>query len=256
MRWLGIISCITIQAAAGQWDVPAPIQFDGLMDQERQVLGLSAPVDAADAISAGLARNQGTTYAHAIGTDQLIITLTPPATAYTPGMQLSFVPENANNGPATLDVNGLGPIALVKFNGAVLDSADLRPGIPATVVHDGIAFQLISQSHPACPVGYMALSRDVCIQFTVNDSIGFLPANVRCVDRNARMCSFAEWYRGCSMPGGFGPTLAAFEWVDSAANDPGQAKRVGSNSGGTFGCDQGGSTAPSSLHVYRCCYDR
>lgn len=256
MRWSLSPMLLMPLACAAQWNMPGRLVLDGPDPQDRRVTGSGSPTDAGDGVSAATARDQFAVFATATGTDQLSITLQPAPTAYVSGMIVSLEPTAANTGPVTLDVNGLGPLPVVKHATLPLDSGDLRTGIPALLVFDGTAFQWSGPADPACPAGYMAISRDVCMQSTTNDPITFFGANVQCVARGARLCTMGEWYQGCSMPGGFAAGLAAYEWVDHAANNSSDAKRMGMNDLGQIGCKNGGLAAPLTTHVYRCCWDR
>jgi hypothetical protein len=171
-------------------------------------------------------------------------------------MLLSIEPSAANTGPVTLNVNGLGAVPVLKSVSLALDSGDLRPGIPARVIFDGSAFQLVSQWHPACPPGYMAISRDVCIQTAVHDSTTWYGATDQCVASGARLCTMGEWYQGCAMPGGIFNSVLAFEWVDEAANNTNYAKLMGMDGAGVIDCKHGGLIVPLAQRVFRCCWDR
>lgn len=258
MKRTAAIAILVIRAlhTSAQWDVPTSVVLTGATDAERQVTGLATPATPTSGVSAITDRSLSTTMAVATGTDQLTLDLQPAIAAYSAGMQVTFVPQNTNNGAVSLDVNGLGSLAVVKDAGQPLDSADLRPGVPVTVVHDGSAFQIISQVVPGCPAGFMAASRDYCIEVQSSDSINWYAANSLCWSRNARLCTFGEWYHACAMAGGILPSVVAYEWVDSAANDTNKAKRVGQNSTLTIGCNLGGPAVPLTLTRFRCCYDR
>lgn len=241
----------------GQWHVPTNVELTGATDPERQVVGLAAAPDAATSGVPAIAdRVLTTTFGTATGTAQLNLDLQPAIAAYTPGLNVTFVPQNANDSAVTLNVNGLGAVPLIKGWGLLLDSADLRPGMPVTAVYDGAAFQIVSQLYGGCPAGFIPTSRDLCIETTPGDTISYYAANVACVAKNARLCSFAEWYQGCSMSGGILSSVLSYEWVDSAANDTNKAKRVGQNSTLSIGCDLGGPALPLTRSRYRCCYDR
>lgn len=256
MRSIGWLACAWSCVCAAQWNLPTRLQLDGTDQQDRQLSGLAAPQDATDGTRAISQRDQTIQYGITSGSDQLALTLTPAPAAYSPGMMLSIEPSAANTGAATLNVNGLGAVPIVKSVSLPLDSGDLRPGIPAQLVFDGTAFQLISQWHPACPTGYMAISRDVCIEAAVHDSSNWFSATNQCVNSGARLCSMGEWYQGCAMPGGIFSSVLAFEWIDEAANNTSDAKLMGMDGLGTIDCKNGGLATPLAQRVFRCCWDR
>jgi hypothetical protein len=225
MRASVIISFLWCLNAVAQWEIPTQLQLNGPSDADRQVTGLAIPQSATDGVSVDAVRYQRTTHASAAGIDQLGLTLNPAPTAYTAGMSVSFEPASPNTGAATL-------------------------------VFDGAAFQLTTQSHPSCPSGFLPLLRDVCVEAQVGDTASFYGAAYFCNERGTRMCTWAEWYKACSMPGGILPSVVAYEWVDAAANHANWAKRVGQDDSMLIGCDRGGLAIPQDQHRYRCCWDR
>ena len=72
------------------------------------------------------------------------ITLTPALGSYFAGLTVRFINgAAANTGAATLDVDGLGAVAIRKGDGTVdLDAGDLAASALVTVVHDGSVFRL------------------------------------------------------------------------------------------------------------------
>jgi hypothetical protein len=76
--------------------------------------------------------------------DARTISLTPALTAYFAGLTVRFVNgAAANTGAATLNVDGLGAVAIRKGDGSVdLDPGDLPASALVTVVHDGTVFRL------------------------------------------------------------------------------------------------------------------
>ncbi len=74
--------------------------------------------------------------------------LTPALPAYITGLPLWFKAVNANTGAATLDINGLGPIAIKKSGAADLVSGDILAGQMVCLVYDGVNFQMPATSAP------------------------------------------------------------------------------------------------------------
>ncbi|GIX11609.1 hypothetical protein [Elioraea sp.] len=72
------------------------------------------------------------------------VSLTPALTAYFAGLAVRFINgAAANTGAATLNVDGLGAVAIRKGDGTVdLAAGDLPASALVTVVHDGTVFRL------------------------------------------------------------------------------------------------------------------
>jgi hypothetical protein len=74
----------------------------------------------------------------------ITVTLTPPITSYAAGQAFRFISSAANTSSVTLNVNGVGAVALNKGDGTVaLSAGDLPATAMVTVVHDGTRFRLI-----------------------------------------------------------------------------------------------------------------
>lgn len=86
--------------------------------------------------------------ASSAGTDAYAITLSPAVTALTNGMVFQFKADVANTGAATLDVNGLGALAITKLNDQPLLTGDIEANQIVTVVYNSTStkFQMVSQT--------------------------------------------------------------------------------------------------------------
>jgi hypothetical protein len=86
------------------------------------------------------------------------ISLNPPLAAYAAGQRFAFVASAANTGAATLNVNGLGALALNKGDGTVaLIAGDIPSGAVVTAQHDGTRFRLIDAGVGVFAAGSAAL---------------------------------------------------------------------------------------------------
>lgn len=247
-------------AGHGQWELPGPIILTGQAPDDRQVIGLEAPVAAGDAVSVDAVRTQAYARATVTGTTALIGELVPAPSEYTAGMVVTVIPAAANTEATTLELNGLGPRFIVKQENTPLRVGDLRPGVPVRLIFDGTYFQLVSATHLPCPSGYSSPHHGLCIENDPRTTATFFNAVSACVEQGARLCTLSEWSRACHvLPGFFGTVLEA-EWVDHAANYSNGAKLVGvgidaeGNVGS--GCDFGGQNTPSTPARFRCCIDR
>lgn len=258
---LSMITLAGIGPICGQWEVPVPVVLSGPLPEQRQVTGLADPVDSSAAVSLAAARDHVTTYAAASGAAVMEVTLTPPPAGYFPGMVLHVLPSEANSAGALVDVNGLGPVPILKQGGIPVDSADLFPGIPARMVFDGSSFLLLGNTYLPCRSGFRAVAREFCIEDSSRAAVNFYMAAANCTALGARLCTFSEWTHACRVIQGFMNTVPSFEWVDHAANNATDAKRVGQGSDGSnnpesAGCTYGGTSIPTNSARYRCCTNR
>lgn len=254
---LTIVAWITCASVTAQWDVPVPMVLDGATAADRQVTGSVAPTTPDQGANALTVRQLGTTSGTASGTDALSLSLQPALLSYTPGLLLTLTPSSANTGATTLDVDGLGARQVLKFTSEPLDSADLDPGVPAMVIYDGASFQLLSATGLACPPGFLEVSCDVCVEAVPYGPASWYNAVSQCSLRGLRLCGFADWFKGCSMPGGFVNSIVEYEWLDNASNDTNHGKRVGLLTGTTTpDCYGGGTMIPTGSNNFRCCYSK
>lgn len=253
----GIAGLFAPLAVMAQLESPVPIVLEGSTNADRQLKGLELPAASDHGASAEAVRFQVVQRTTTNGTNTLTASLSPSASGYSAGMLLSVEPTTANDTAVTLNVDGLGAVPLLKFTNEPLDSADLRPGIPVLLVFDGAAFQLISQTGLACPPGMLEVNRDVCVEAAPSGPASWYNAVSICNLRGFRLCGWADWFKGCSMPGGFVNTIVEYEWLDNASNDNNHGKRVGLATGTTTpDCYGGGTMIPSGSNNFRCCYNK
>jgi hypothetical protein len=74
------------------------------------------------------------------------ITITNPITSYAAGLGVILKITHANTGASTLNVNGIGAVALTKSGTTTLSSGDLLAGQIVTAIYDGTEFQLQGSS--------------------------------------------------------------------------------------------------------------
>lgn len=70
--------------------------------------------------------------------------LTPAPTQLYVGMRVAVKIANANSGPSTLNINGLGAHAVKRATGADVNSGDLKAGQVAAFVFDGSFWQMVN----------------------------------------------------------------------------------------------------------------
>jgi hypothetical protein len=112
----------------------APLRFD-----------MRAPSGSFQVASTGNitanAINYGT---DAQASDDYVITLDVAPTAYVTGMQIIFKANTINTGAATLNVNSLGAVTIVKRLNTALSNGDILAGMMCMVVYDGTNFVLMN----------------------------------------------------------------------------------------------------------------
>lgn len=75
-----------------------------------------------------------------------LLTLTKALTAHIPGLPIRFKTNFANTGAATINISGLGAIAIKKNGSTDLTSGDIVSGRILTIAYDGTYYQLLSDA--------------------------------------------------------------------------------------------------------------
>lgn len=92
------------------------------------------------------------------GTNALTGLAIPPLEGYAAGAQYTFIAQNTNTGPVTLDIDSLGVKDVTKFGANPLAPNDIIGGAMMLVEYDGTRFQLInatSNSFDSITVDYI-----------------------------------------------------------------------------------------------------
>jgi len=76
--------------------------------------------------------------------DAYAIVLDPALTALIPGMPIFLKAANTNTGASTINVNGLGAVAIKKNVSTALAAGDIVAGQVVCVTYDGTNFQLVN----------------------------------------------------------------------------------------------------------------
>lgn len=77
------------------------------------------------------------------GTNTITASATPDITAYSAGMTLSFTPANTNTAAATINIDSLGALDILRYGGESLQAGDLVAGTPAYLILDSGADDFI-----------------------------------------------------------------------------------------------------------------
>jgi hypothetical protein len=94
--------------------------------------GRQLMTDIVNEAGKGAARVLGTV----AGTNTITAVMSPTLDAYSAGMLLVFTPANSNTSAATINIDSLGALDILRENGAALAAGDLVVGIPALLLLD------------------------------------------------------------------------------------------------------------------------
>lgn len=252
---LPLVACCTF--AQAQLAVDKPVVLSGTAG-ERHISGLPVGTAPEHALNAGALLAGSYLYCQASGTDALTANTDPAFTAPIVGRNLLVAITAMNTGAVTIAVNGAAAVSVVKSGSLSLEAGDLQPGMVASLVFDGSAYQLTNARRIArrdCPSGFTQVTDLYCIEPTAHDTLYLDSAAVVCGSLNARLCTWGEWYFACTQQGGLALQNMGnqWEWTNSTANGVGAARVVGATSCTHAGV---GPAYDTLARKFRCCYDR
>lgn len=159
------------------------------------------------------------------------LTFSPVFSAYKAGQVFCFKANHAITGAATLNVDGLGALAIVKMGGTALVTGDIVADQMLVVVYDGLQFQMVSDTPGSTvPHGAQILSSGA--------GNWVVPTNVFSIEAECVAGGGGGGY-SASAKGGGGGGYCYKRWVTT----PGQSIPYSVGAGGTAGNDYG---APNS----------
>lgn len=139
--------------------------------------------------------------------------LTPPVTALTNGLQVCWLPSNANASTTpTLAVNGLTAKTIVKVGGAALAASDLTTTAIACAIYDGTNFEL-QNPQTTTASGYSTLE-NAGTSITQRPTLNFIgagSANINCVDNSGATRS------DCTVTGINGPPSPTVNYISTTS---------------------------------------
>ncbi len=139
-----VLSLLFYVIASAQLEVDHPIQLTG-SGANAKISGIQSITNTQDAVSAGAIQNGTLVYATATGSNNsFLLNISPAISQYQAGMAFNFISNQNVNGPATLNVNGLGSKPIKKNVNHDLSGCEILNNQIVTVVYDGTNFQITS----------------------------------------------------------------------------------------------------------------
>ena len=127
-----------------QLEVDHPIQLTG-SGVNAKVSGIQSVTTSQDATSALSIQNGGLVYAPATGTgNNFVINVSPQINQLMAGMVFNFLSNQTVNGAASLNVDNLGVVPIVKSVNKNLEGCEIQTNQFVTVGYDGTNFQMLS----------------------------------------------------------------------------------------------------------------
>lgn len=124
--------------AAGEADIWLDGNYKLDLYDSLDVAQWAAPIDNVSSINSG-----NTSYTTTGSSNAYILTPSPAITSYTNSF-FTIKASFGNTGPATININGLGAVALTKSGSTALASGDIVSGNMYNIAFDGTGFQILN----------------------------------------------------------------------------------------------------------------
>ncbi len=247
-----------IKVPVAQVQFQDTIIFNSPLPTERLIQGVGHPELSTNATNANaIVYNKINFGTISVNGDSIDVTLSPPLASYEAGTQITFLASQVNSDSVKININGLGYVNLLKGSDH-LDSADLNIGLPVNAIFDGSSFIIISDIDKSCPQGFISVNDYYCIQVDEQPATSFWDASIYCGDRDARICTWSEWYNACQRLGAsLNDMTNNWEYVDAAQNYyAASTSNIGVKVAGEFACEESSSGYPQSPKSFRCCFTK
>lgn len=106
-----------------------------------------------------------------------VLNFTANFTAYTDGIQITWIPTNTNTGASTINVNGIGVVSIVNPDGSALLPTEIVANQPAQILFKAGVFELITPaitvygSFTATWTGFSAAPGSTTIKYRKNGTL-------------------------------------------------------------------------------------
>lgn len=226
------ISLMILQPVQAQVDVDTIVRATGPLEQ-RGVDGIAEPSTGTAVITVEGGLRAGFTWATATAQGNLItLNVDPALDVLTDGTLLRFVAPATQQGIVNVQVGTFPAMPVTRPDGMPPAMGQLVAGRICEVLHANGRFILLNASETGCPPGTLPINDRVCMETTSISNILFHTAVDRCSNRGGKLCTWDEYYAGCTLLGSqLSSLFNEWEWIDDTSNHT-----HGANQAGRFSC--------------------
>ena len=120
-----------------------------------------------------------------------ILTFTASFSAYANGILIYWIPANNNTGASTLNVNGLGAVAITNLDGSALGANQIVAGVTTAVMYYGSGFQLLTTGALTGSI-IGTFGQEVPLSSASTVDLGTAPAHVAQITGTTTITSFGS----------------------------------------------------------------
>lgn len=242
-----LLCCGTLM---GQVELDRALRFTG-PEEERRIVGLDAPTVVDAAITVGYAVQGASHWAQASMSADTIVLLTAPAVlGYADGLFLRFLSPVNRFRRTFIQVDGGTVMPLKRTDDLDPVLGELRIGAICEVILAGDRFLLLSPQVRGCPSNTVKVNERYCIDIERRSQLNHANATVYCAQRGGRLCTWDEYYAGCTLVGSqLNNLFTDWEWINDVSDHTHSADQMGRTS-----CASQRAVLPTILTSARCCF--
>lgn len=257
MRRLLLTTLIGPVFCTAQVIVDKPIVLTSPLPEERRITGLTHSTEPTDALTAGVSQTGEVHLAQPVAGNAWAVELPALGSDPTDGTYVVVQIPLLVPGPITLDLNGHGPLPILR-NGAAIDGEALVEGSMLSVILAGDAFHIMNGGNDRlrdCPAGTVAVSDQFCVEAMEHGAGDYFAAGLACAGSGLRLCSWAEFVAACQRTTELQLTgmINNWEWTSSTSNEDNSGRIAGLNDCTSAGNWMSTGSAPVA---FRCCFSR
>lgn len=235
-----------------QVEVNHKIILTSNLDSLSQLEGLKQGKNLYNSLRADDIISNSFIYSDAITTSDTINLQTPLINSYSTGMKIYFKADTSINKSVYIKINNLSTHELKRYTLDSIGNGDIVKDQMISIVFNFDHFQILNQKNKDCPKDFIFINNSYCIEPEENTALTYHESVMNCRAKNARLCSWNEWYYACSQfSSQVNNTINNYEWIGDAANENYQIKTVGFGS-----CESNSVSGTSNTYNYRCCFSR
>lgn len=236
-----------------QVEIDNKLVLTGTTVDKLQVHGVNAALDSTNAVSSLTYQSNAIHYAiaSALSPDSILLSSSLQIPGYKPGMQLTFQMPSNSKDSVYINFNSFG-WKKVFYKNKKIQTPALTSGQMVQVVYDGNEFEVLNSLSFVCPTNFIEVNDHYCIEKNETAASTFFNAIINCSQKNARLCTWNEWYYACQKSGlTLTNMINNYEWIDSATNSTNQVVMVGNT-----GCLFKSLATNTTNQFFRCCYSK
>ncbi len=241
---------LLLSSGMAQVELDKPLRFTG-GEGQHGIDGIAPPVDPTSVITVGYASSCAQHWAEAVLVgDTLELGTTVQPAAYAEGTFLRFTLSAGRVGRTFVRIGPLPAVPLLRSDGLDPVLGDLQRDGVNEILHTNGRFIILSALNAECPATSVRVNDKFCIQTSRRSQVTFAEAIAYCADRGGRLCTWDEYYAGCTLVGDQLQNLHSdWEWINDMSDHVHSADQVARTT-----CTSQRATFPPNPGTARCCY--